>query len=423
MKIAIVGAGVVGVTTAYELGADGHEVTVFERHAGAAEEASFAQAGVIAPGDMAPWVAPGLVGNLLRQWLYPQHGTHLGWSLTRRELAWLAAARRSARPDLRHLNQARLMRLACYSRQRLHELSEGLGLDYDRSPGLLVLLRGDRERRRVAATLPVLEQAGLRYQELGPDEARAVEPALDPGRRLAGALYLPDDGVANGRQFVQLLRRQAQAHGVRFAFGCPVLPLQPPTPGTLSWQEPDGSPQRGSFDAVVVCAGTASADLLRPLGLDLPLVAVHGHAITAAIGEPMNAPRSGLVDERYRITITRLGERVRVAGGMELGAPADRKNPAMIRTLYQVLQDWFPGAARLSGKCVTVQEWKAARPMLPDGPPVLGASGVPGVWLNIGHGAHGWALACGSARALADLVAGREPEVDLEGLGISRLAG
>jgi D-amino-acid dehydrogenase len=185
----------------------------------------------------------------------------------------------------------------------------------------------------------------------------------------------------------------------------------------------DGAqPRQQRFDAVVVCGAIDSAMLLRPVGLKLPLAAVHGYSISAPIREPLNAPRSALMDERYKVAISRLGNRVRVAGSAEIGGSPTAKRPAAIQTLYKVLHDWFPGAAQISNTGAGVQEWKGARPMLPDGPPVLGATGIPGVWINLGHGSSGWALACGSARAVADLMAGRAPEVDIEGLGIERLA-
>jgi D-amino-acid dehydrogenase len=149
---------------------------------------------------------------------------------------------------------------------------------------------------------------------------------------------------------------------------------------------------------------------------------VYGYSISAPIRESMNAPRSALMDERYKVAITRLGNRVRVAGSAEIGGSLLKKRPAAIQTLYKVLHDWFPGAARIATTGAAVQEWKGARPMLPDGPPLIGATGVPGVWLNLGHGSSGWALSCGSARVLADLMAGRAPEVDIDGLGVERLA-
>jgi D-amino-acid dehydrogenase len=156
--------------------------------------------------------------------------------------------------------------------------------------------------------------------------------------------------------------------------------------------------------------------------LKVPLAAVHGYSISAPIREPMNAPRSGVMDERYKVAISRLGNRVRVSGSAEIGGDPTKKRPSAIQTLYKVLHDWFPGAAQLANTGAAVQEWKGARPMLPDGPPVIGATGIPGVWVNIGHGSSGWALASGSARVVADLMSARAPEVDLEGLGVERLA-
>jgi len=172
---------------------------------------------------------------------------------------------------------------------------------------------------------------------------------------------------------------------------------------------------------VVVCAALGSNALLRPHGLPLPMQAVHGYSVTAPLrrheAHPDFGPRAGLMDERYKVAISRLGGRVRVAGSAEIGGSPTRHNARAIATLYKVLHDWFPGVAHMS----QAQRWKGARPMLPDGPPVLGASGIEGIWLNLGHGSSGWALSCGSARVLAELIAGRAPPIDLEGLGIERL--
>jgi D-amino-acid dehydrogenase len=220
-----------------------------------------------------------------------------------------------------------------------------------------------------------------------------------------------------------LLKNEAQTLGVNFEFNSAIGPLDPARPASLPvWGLDSQAPVQRQFDAVIVCGGVDSADLLRPLGLHIPLAPVYGYSISAPIRESMNAPRSALMDERYKVAIARLGNRVRVAGSAEIGGSLHTKHPAAIQTLYKVLHDWFPGAARIASTGAAVQEWKGARPMLPDGPPLLGAAGIPGVWLNLGHGSSGWALSCGSARALADLIAGRQPEVDLEGLGVERLA-
>jgi D-amino-acid dehydrogenase len=266
--------------------------------------------------------------------------------------------------------------------------------------------------------LQVLREAGVTFREISADEVRQIEPALNPDTAFLGAVHLPDDGVANCRQFALLLKNEAQHIGVNFEFNTTVAQLDRVQAASILIAGED-APR--SFDQVVMCAGLASAELLRPLGLKIPMTAVYGYSISAPIREPLNAPRSALMDERYKVAISRLGHRVRVAGSAEIGGSLDSKRASSIQTLYKVLHDWFPGAVQHSNLGAHVQEWKGARPMLPDGPPIIGSSGLPGLWLNLGHGSSGWALSCGSARALADLMAGRPADIDMEGLRVDRL--
>jgi D-amino-acid dehydrogenase len=213
------------------------------------------------------------------------------------------------------------------------------------------------------------------------------------------------------------LQHEPEAPAQHSSLGASEVPETPRT------QAEPASPQSEPFDAVVVCAALGAPALLRPHGLKLPLQAVHGYSVTAPLRQfeahPDHGPRAALIDERHQVTISRIGSRIRVSGGAEIGGSLEKHHPAALATLYKVLDDWFPGTARL-GQALP---WKGARPTLPDGPPVLGASGIAGVWLNLGHGDHGWALACGSARVLADAVAGRRAAIDTEGLGVERLRG
>jgi len=415
MRIAIVGAGVIGVTTAWELTLDGHQVDVFERRNAAAEESSFANAGVVAPGYVTPWAAPGMAGKVLRSLLSKHGAVKLRWPLTGSDFKWMARWRRACTLETYLRNRARMQRLAFYSRQRLHHIAAERELVYDTSQGYMVLLRGKAEARLVQAGLDVLRAAGTRFREIDADEARRIEPALNTATDLAGAIHLPDDEVSNCRQFVMLLKREAELLGAQFHFGCDIAPLDRARPRSLTLA--GGSPAI-DYDAIVVCAGLGSAALLRPVGLSIPVAPVYGHSISAAVGEAELAPVSAVMDERFKVAISRLGMRLRVAGGAELGGTPGEAHPEAVKTLFKVLHDWFPGAARMQ---TGVQVWKGARPMLPDGPPLLGASGVPGIWLNLGHGSSGWALSCGSARVLADLISGQDPGIDLEGLGVDRL--
>ena len=417
MNIAILGAGIIGVTTAYELAADGHQVTVFERHASVAEGASFANAGVVAPGYVTPWAAPGMPTKVLRHLLARHAPVRVRRPLSLADLNWMRLWRQACSPAVYASNRARMQRLAFYSRHRLNEVAARLAYDFDRSSGYMVLLRGERDQRMVQPGLALLRELGVPFHEIDADEARQIEPALHPGTPLASAIHLPQDEVGNCRQFAVILRDAAEQLGVRFVFNTAVARIDKAQSATIHIAN-DAAPR--TFDAVVLCAGVQSAALLRPLGIRLPLRPVYGYSISAHIPEPLHAPRSGVMDERYKVAISRMGQRVRVAGSAEIGGRPDDMNDDAIGTLYKVLADWFPGAARLSSG---VQVWKGARPMLPDGPPIIGASGIPGLWLNLGHGSSGWALSCGSARVLADQIAGRAPEIDVEGLEIGRLSG
>ena len=407
MKIAIVGAGIVGVTTAYELASDGHEVTVFEQRSAAAEEASFATAGLLAPHLLSPWAVPGF-GHALR--LMGPHATlRLSGGLSRANWAWLSRWRSAT-----HASSApatTLERLAQYSQSRLQALAQRHELDFEASQGRLVLLRTEQERAQLQPALQVLRDSGVALREIDADVARQIEPGLSPEAPLAGAIHLPDARAGNCRLFAQLLRQGTQGSGVHFAFNTRIDRIGTTPVGVVVQGESD----LRRFDAVVLCAGTASAALLPALGLRLPMAAVYGYSVSAPLRESTHAPQASVVDAAQQISITRLGQRVRIAGGAELAGADAEHHAAALQRLYRTLNDWFPGGAQLSSG---VQVWRGARPLLPDGAPVVGASGVPGLWLNTGHGAGGWALACGSARALADLMAQRAPEVPLDGLGM-----
>jgi D-amino-acid dehydrogenase len=422
LRLAIVGAGIVGVTTAFELAADGHEVTVFERRGGVAAETSFANAGVVAPGYVTPWAAPGMPLKVLRHLLQRHAPVRLGGWSALALTPWLWRWWRACRPQVWQANRQRMHRLAQFSRLRMDALTHELRLDHEQSRGYLVLLRSDRDLALARGGIRLLHEMGVPFELLDGERCRQVEPALNPATPLRAAIHLASDGVGNCRQFAQLLKGRAEGLGARFRFDTPVTHIEPGPRVRLGLGRADESGVDG-FDGVVVCAGADAGRLLVPLGLRLPLAPVYGYSVTAPLrrpdGLPDRGPRSALMDERYKVAISRLGQRVRVAGSAEIGGSLQRFHDGALATLYHVLEDWFPGAARLA----EAQRWKGARPMLPDGPPVLGGSGRPGVWLNLGHGSSGWALACGSARVLADLVGGRAPVIDVAGFGVDRLGG
>ena len=422
MRIGVIGAGIVGVTSAHELAADGHEVTVYERHAGVASETSFANAGVIAPGYVTPWAAPGMPLKVLRH-LFGRHApVRLGGANVLAQLPWMWRWWRACRPAVYQANRGRLYQLARFSSQRLHALTQALNLEYEQARGVLVLLRGARDLAQAQASLRMLGELQVAFELLDAAQCRQLEPGLNPEMSLQAGISLPQDEVGNCRQFAHLLKAQAQRHGARFLFQHEVLSLAAATsPRLMVRNLASGGSAESTFDAVLLCTGHQSRRLLKPLGLSLPIAPVYGYSVTAPLSDSevstSRGPRGAVMDEKYKVAISRLGRRIRVAGSAELGGAPERMNAAALATLYKVLDDWFPGAARLS----QASAWKGARPMLPDGPPVLGQSHSPGIWLNLGHGSSGWALSCGSARVVADLMAGREPAIDIGGLGPQRL--
>lgn len=418
MRVVVVGAGIIGVTTAYELAALGHEVTVLERRAGVAAEASFANAGVIAPGYVTPWAAPGMPWKVLRQMLGRHAAVRFDGPSALAMLPWIFRWWLSCRRRVWAGNRTAMVRLAQFSRDRLLELTRRLDLDFEQQPGYLVLLRGAREVRQAQAGVALLRELGVAHELVDAARSRQLEPGLSPAAPLAAAIHLPQDGVGNCRQFAHLIKAEAQKHGARFRFDTDVLSVTPGAPASV--QTAGG--ETIAAEAVVLCTGVHANRLLVPHGRRLPLVPIHGYSLTAPLNhrddEPTAGPRAALMDERFKVAISRLGNRVRVAGSAELGGSAERLNAAPLATLYKVLEDWFPGAAVVRD----AQQWKGSRPMLPDGPPVLGETGIPGLWVNLGHGSSGWALACGSARVLAERISGREAPIDVAQLGISRLA-
>jgi D-amino-acid dehydrogenase len=301
--------------------------------------------------------------------------------------------------------------MAAATQERMLALARALKLEFEQSQGYMVLFRTARDLSRYRPGLAALVDAGTAHEVVDAARARVLEPALTAATPLHAALLLPTDGVGNCRQFAHQLKAHAQRLGADFHLGVEVTGVSPGQRiGISARHAAESTPRTQDFDAVVIAAGTVAARMGAPLGIRLPIVAVHGYSLTAPVchreAEPDPGPRCGVMDARHGIAISRLGQRIRVAGISEIGGHPDRMDRNALQSLYDVLEDWFPGAAEIA----KAQHWKGARPMLPDGAPIVGASAVPGIWLNVGHGSHGWSLACGAARTLADQMVGRTPQ-------------
>lgn len=416
MRVIVLGAGVVGVTSAYYLAEAGHEVVLIDRQPGPALETSFANAGEISPGYASPWAAPGIPLKALR-WLLMKHAPLiLQPQLDMAMLRWTLAMLRNCTAARYALNKSRMVRLAEFSRDELIALRGKLGLQYDqRSLGTLQLFRTQKQLDASASDIAVLEQYGVAYELLDRDGCIRAEPGLGASRdRFMGGLRLPGDETGDCHVFTRLLAERLPGMGVDMQYGTTIRALEQDG-DRVTGVRTDRGMVHG--DAYVVALASHSPGLLRPLGLRLPVYPVKGYSITLPVADPARAPISTLLDESYKIAITRLGDRIRVGGMAELAGFDRTLRPRREATLRHSINDLFPGAA---ANHAPPNFWSGLRPMTPDSTPVVGATPVPNLFLNTGHGTLGWTMACGSGRLISTIVGGETPPIDPDGLGLAR---
>ncbi len=414
MRIAVIGGGVVGVCTAYYLAEAGHDVVVIERYGNVAQEASFGNLDLMGPAALNPWSMPGTAGRLLRMLFRPESPMAFSskfepamWGWLRRLLAESAAPRFLQ-------NQQRLHRLASYSREMMDGLAHRPGMDFEQRSGVLLVFRTDKEAAQARPLLDALAESGTQCELLEPAAARLLEPALSEHTYFHSALYLPHDQAGNCPLFVRQLKKRAQEMGVEFRFNSAVDSIQSEA-GQVTVRI-DG--QSFDTDAVVVAAGAGSARLLRDVGISLPTYPVKVYSASVAIQDFELAPQLALFDDTYRVALTRLGKRLRISGCAELGSSNVKLHQKAANTLVKVGDDWFPNAANYR----TATFWCGPTGMLPEGVPLLGATRYGNVFVNAGHGAGAWALAAGSGKLIADLISGRPPDIDIDGLSLNRYA-
>jgi D-amino-acid dehydrogenase len=418
MRVMVLGAGVIGTSSAYYLAKSGHEVVVVDRRSGPALETSFANAGGICPGFAGPWAAPGMPANIMR-WLFTRHAPLvLRPRFDPHQWRWLIRFLRNCGAERFARNKARMQRIAHYSKACLKELCEETGIAFDHGTGgVLQLFRTEEELAGAAKSTRVLAEFGVMHRMLDTEGVLAVEPALRAAAAdFAGGLHLPDDETGDCHKFTVALAELLRQRGVVFKFNTSVKRLRlegARIAGIITDQGPLDA------DSYVVALGSAAARLLRPLGIDLPIYPVKGYSVTIDIDTNVPAPRSSVMDEHYKVMITRLGTRLRAAGIAELSGYDVSIRPSGPATVLRSLRELFPQAA-IAREAGALNAWAGLRPMTPDGPPYLGATGIANLYVNVGQGSNGWTQACGCGRVVADIVCGRRPEIDLEGFSIDR---
>ena len=418
MKVLVLGAGVIGVTAAYELAGAGHEVVVVDRQPGPALETSFANAGEVSPGYSAPWAGPGVPLKAVK-WLAMHHRPlvirpTIDWALVR----WVLAMLRNCTAARYEINKTRMVRLAEYSRDCLRALRAATGIAYDeRMQGTLQLFRTQKQLDGSADDIAVLRESGVAFELLDRDGCIRHEPALARVReKFVGGLLLPGDETGDCFKFTQRLAELAQARGVLFRFATTIDSIERSGACIVGV---DTSAGRFEADAYLVALGSHSPLLLRPIGIRIPVYPVKGYSITVPITDASGAPESTVMDETHKVAVTRLGDRIRVGGTAELAGYTLKLHEARRKTLSHVVSDLFPAG----GDLARAEFWCGLRPMTPDGTPVIGATPVANLFLATGHGTLGWTMAAGTGQILADVISGRSAGIDLGGLTIDRYSG
>jgi D-amino-acid dehydrogenase len=409
MRVVVLGAGLTGVTSAWYLAEAGHEVTVLERRSAPALETSFANGGQISVSHPEPWANPGAPLQILR-WL-GREDAPLKFRPRRDPNQWLWGIRflLECLPGRSEKNAGAIAALSLYSRARLQELRRATGIDYDcLTRGILHLFFDRASLSRAEPRARLLRGYGMQVEVLDRRGCLEVEPALAGCRdTLLGALYAPQDESGDACKFTQALAQHGAARGVGFRFATTIagLETQDGSITGVALRDADGAATVRA-DAYVVCMGSYGPPLLAPLGERLPIYPVKGYSVTLALAEPAAAPRVSITDESRRIVCSRLGSRLRAAGTAELAGYDTSINAARCRAILERARELFPDAADQGEP----QFWAGLRPATPSNLPIIGRSRYGNLYYNTGHGTLGWTLACGSARALADIVAGRRPE-------------
>src|SRR5690625_1110124 len=407
MRVLVIGAGVVGVTTAWYLTQAGHEVSVIEAASGPGKGATFGNAGGVCPGFAGPWAAPGMPLKALR-WMFQRTAPlKIRPRLDPAQWRWLVAFLRNCSATCFAANKERMQRSAHYSKRCLVELREELGLEYDHaSLGVLQIFADAGEMAHGRRSANVLARLGIPHRLLDAGEILEVEPALAKAEApLAGGLHLIEDETGDSHLFTRQLAERLALQGGEFRFNTRIEHLHHDRSRITGAVADNG--ERLGADAYVIATGSHAPALLSTIGISVPIYPVKGYSLTARIEDDARAPWSSVMDEHSKLMITRLGNRIRAAGVAELAGHDARIDGAAQRAISSRVSTLFPGAADYQ----SAAWWCGFRPMTPGGPAIVGRRGYDNLYLNIGHGSNGWTQACGTSRVLADLISGREPAI------------
>ena len=412
MKVLVMGSGVIGVTTAYYLARDGHEVTVVDQHDAAALETSYANAGLVAPGHAFAWASPKAPRILVRSLFQADQALRLKPRLSRRQWSWFWLFLLQCTAERARINTLRKLRLCLYSVESLNQVVEETGIEFDRlARGNFYVYRSQQTFDAGVAHTAILRENGVALEVMDRDGIASLEPALAPVRhKLAGGIYSPGDQSGDACMFSQHLADYcAERLGVEFRYRTRIRRIEVGT-DRIERVRCDEGPMRA--DVYVLALGCASPFLAESIGIKLAIYPVKGYSVTIPVGDTNTSPRMGGVDEDNLVAICPLGGRLRITSTAEFAGYERSYRESDFRGMFNAARDLFPSG----GDFDRPEHWAGLRPMTPTTVPVLGRAKYENLYLNTGHGHIGWTMSCGSGRLTADLVAGRTPEIDTEGL-------
>lgn len=412
MKVLVLGGGVVGVAAAYYLGRDGHEVELVERNDELARETSYGNAGLVSPGDSYAWASPAALAVFIKSLYRPDLGIKVRFNLDPHFIAWGWKFLFECTHARAHINTLRKLRLAFYSKACINEITAATKVDYDADgKGILYFFRSQESLDAGAKHMRILSDNGLTLEVIGRERLVELEPGLKaaaPG--IAGAVYSPIDQTGDSCKFSRNLASWcAQNLNVRLRLGTTVTGIETQGDRVTTVLTDKG---RHDCDAVVIALGPETPLLTRKIGLNVPIYPVKGYSATLPLDDPAKGPTMGGVDEDRLIAYSRLGDRLRVASTAEFAGYDRSHRPSDFTRLLATAEDLFPGAFDRA----KAEYWTGLRPMTPASVPILGRARYANLFLDCGHGHVGWTMACGSGKFVADLVSGRRPEIDTDGL-------
>lgn len=415
MKTIVMGGGIIGITTAWYLTQEGHQVTVLERREDTGLETSFQNGALLAPGHSQAWASPAAPKTLIKSLFQDDPVLRFRIRTEPEFWRWGVEFLRNCTAERYRQNTLRIMRVMKYGVEQLRVLRDKTGIEYDgNDKGILYLFRTQQTLEHGVASWNLLKEHGLPLEEVDRNQCAAIEPALEQTKdKIAGGMFAPADGAGDALIFTRNLAKLCRAKGVEIRLNTTVTGLKQDGDRIVGVVTDKGEM---AADCVVLALGLESPELARTVGIRLPIYPIKGYTVNVSTQGYNGAPTVGIIEEDNLVAFARLGNHLRVGGKAEFAGHDKSYAPGQYKGVFKVARDLFPQG----GDYDNPTYYACLRPVTPGGPPILGPTRYRNLHVNTGHGAAGWTMACGAARAVVDMIGGRRPEIDMEGLTLAR---